>query len=136
MEDYIFVWWNFLSFYNTSFFIKILFNVNGKATMWPLTHPLFFFFILQIFFIGYSDPGVSTYIYIEGIDNGARIVFFLSGYLWGSLTNTLAITQVSTKHLIKVLGSLKFVIWFLTKYPILIRSFQFFELETKWNKSL
>jgi hypothetical protein len=56
--------------------------------------------------------------------------------LWGSLTNTLAITQVSTKHLIKVLGSLKFVIWFLTKYPILIRSFQFFELETKWNKSL
>ncbi len=31
----------YLSFHNFFFFLKILFNVNGKATVW-LTHPLFF----------------------------------------------------------------------------------------------
>jgi hypothetical protein len=38
-EDYIFAWWNIWVFLTLFFCLKILFNVNGKATV-CVTHPL------------------------------------------------------------------------------------------------
>jgi len=40
-EDYIFAMVKYLSFHNSSFCLKILFNVNGKA------HPLFIFALTE-----------------------------------------------------------------------------------------
>jgi hypothetical protein len=40
---YIFAWWKYLSFRNSSFALRYIFNVNGKATMWHT--PLFLCFL-------------------------------------------------------------------------------------------
>jgi len=40
-EDYIFAWWNIWVFIILFFCLKILFNVNGKATVWHTPHVIY-----------------------------------------------------------------------------------------------
>jgi len=53
-EDYIFCMVKCLSFHNSCFCLQILFNVNGKATVWHT--PLFIYFDTPSFYVGRSEP--------------------------------------------------------------------------------
>ncbi len=54
-----------LSFHNSSFAFKILFNVNGKVTH-SVTHPLFSFLIISCHFVGVFWVLGETDLYSDG----------------------------------------------------------------------